>query len=510
VILLKNGRWLGLTLLLLLVIQVITAEAEAGVEVPGGPAQTLKADATESGQLQPQAAQATSPDEDPPLRLPGWLADILGQTPEPQSVRLPAWVPRVLGAQATIINQGALPFHSPYRDANSFKANGDNEITQTYGIYLGAQLLGTPATPSLQAYLDAELFKGSGISSGGGLGGYTNGDVVRQGGVALPKDPYIARGYGRVTLPLALTTHAVERGMDHLAGAEPDRLLELKLGKFASNDDFDLNRYANSTRTQFMNWSLWQNTAWDYPADTRGYTNGVMIAWITPRWTARVGSYQVVTRANGFVFDEDVLRDHGDVAELTVQPGPWGTVLRVMAYANWSRASVYRDAVEQARLTGDTPAVNRGGRPGRVKYGVGLNLEQPLADDGETGLFMRFGWNDGRTASWMYTEVDQTLSAGAQISGVHWGRPADRLGVGYAIDWLSDDHRDYLAAGGQGFMLGDGRLTYGLERVVEIYYNWQLLRSVHVSPDYQFIQNPGYNRDRGPAHVIGGRLRVSF
>ena len=446
------------------------------------------------------------PLEVPPLKLPAWLGEILGGTPEPQGARLPGWFPRLLGAQATAIDQWVLPFRSPYRDANSFKANGDDEITQTYGVYLGSRL-----TTSLQLYLDVEMFKGAAISNATGLGGLTNGDVVRQGAVNLSTDPYIARAYFRYVIPLSPATERVDRAMDHLPGQDPERRVEIKFGRLASTDDFDQNRYANSTRTQFMNWSLWNNSAWDYPADTRGFDQGIMVAWITPTCAFRGGSYQMHTFANGNTLDEHVWNARGDVVELALQPRPdWGTVVRLLGYVNQARMGIYRDAIAKAKQTGQTPDIRQDDHPGRIKWGGGLNIEQPLADAGETGVFLRLGYNDGKTESFAFTEVDRLASVGVQLSGGHWRRPTDRVGIAYALDGLSPEHRHYLEQGGAGFVLGDGRLTYGLERILEVYYNWQLLRYVHVSPDYQYIENPGYNRDRGPAHVFGLRVRVSF
>lgn len=417
----------------------------------------------------------------------------------------PEWWPRFLSAQITVIWQRLFPLHSPYEGENSFPGRGDSQVSHTYGLYLGSQV-----TTHLQAYLDVEMARGTGVNRGAGVGGYTNGDVIRIGSVDLGEDPYIARAYVRYVVPLSGETETVDRDIDHLPGQQPVRRVEIKLGKLAATDDFDLNRYANSTRAQFMNWGLFNNTAWDFAADTRGYSNGIMLAWITPRWTLRLGSYQMPTKANGNVFDNDILRAHGDNLELTLRPNELGTVVRLLAYANHARMGEYRVALDRARANGTTPSITLDERPGRLKYGFGINVEQPLADGGETGAFLRVGWNDGHTEEFTFTEVDGHLSAGVQVSGVNWGRPEDRVGVGAALHWLSPEHREYLAAGGSGFMLGDGRLTYGVERLFEVYYRWQLGRFVQIGPDFQYIDNPGYNRDRGPASLFSLRLRLSY
>jgi carbohydrate-selective porin OprB len=170
----------------------------------------------------------------------------------------------------------------------------------------------------------------------------------------------------------------------------------------------------------------------------------------------------------------------------------------------------YRDALAAAASTAEPPSVQDDDRPGRHKFGVGGNVELPLADNGDTGVFARWGWNDGRTESFAFTEVDRTLSAGGQISGVRWSRPNDRFGIAYVVDGLSRDHRDYLAAGGSGFVLGDGRLNYGHEQILEWYYSWQIIPHVWLSPDFQLIHNPGYNQDRGPARFASMRLHLEY
>jgi high affinity Mn2+ porin len=398
-----------------------------------------------------------------------------------------------------------LPFHRPYRDANGFKANGDNQMSQTYGLYLGSQL-----TTRLQFYSDLEMFKGEGISNATGLGGLTDGDVIRSGSVQLAKNPYVARAYVRYVLPLSAETERIGRAMDQIPGPEPVRRVEIKFEKFATNDDLDQNRYANSPRTQFLNWSLWNNTAWDFAADTRGFSYGLLLAWVNPAWAVRVGSMMMPTVANGNTLDEHIWRARGNNVELTLRPGGAGTVIRMLGYVNQARMGIYQDAIAKAPETGTAPDIREDDNPGRIKWGVGLNLEQPLADEGDTGIFACLGWNDGKTETFAFTEVDRLATVGLQLGGVHCGRPKDLLGVAYAFDGLSREHRHYLEPGGAGFVLGDGKLNYALEQILEGYYRIQLLRYVQTSLDYQFIQNPAYNRDRGPAHVIAGRLRVSF
>ncbi|MFI5236010.1 MAG: carbohydrate porin [Gemmatimonadales bacterium] len=419
----------------------------------------------------------------------------------------PLWHPELLGAQFSLIGQGLFPFSSPYAGPMSLTARGDAEVSHTYGLYAGIRL----ARP-LDAYLDVEMARGAGVGHATGLAGITNGDVIRQGSADLGEAPYLARAFLRYTIGLTGATigrvDSLARGMDQLAALAPSSRIEIQAGKFAASDLFDQNRYANSTRTQFENWALFQNTAWDFAADTRGYTNGIAVAWITPRWTLRVGSFQMPRLANGNAFDGDIARARGDNIELALNALPQGGVVRILGYVNHARMGSYAEALAIGEAGHVPPDIAADDAPGRVKYGVGMNIEQPLADGGETGAFARFGWDDGATESFAFSEVDSHLSGGLQLSGVHWGRPADHLALAFVSQGISALHQDYLAAGGRGFLLGDGALTYGRETILEAYYRLQLGRYTEIGPDLQQIWNPGYNRDRGPASILSLRINL--
>lgn len=417
------------------------------------------------------------------------------------------WTVRALGTQINVIGQDLRPFHSPYAGVvNSLRARGDSKISHAYGAYVGAQ-----AGRYLQGYLDVEMIRGKGISSVTGLAGPTNGDVLRQGTFDLGNGPYVARAFVRYTVSLAgKNVDTLQRGIDQLPGTISSRRVEITAGKLAASDLFDLNRYANTTRQQFMNWDLFNNTAWDFAADTRGYSNGVAVAWIHPLWTLRVGSFQMPTVANGNKFDSDLRRARGDHVELTLVAPQTGTIARFLGYMNHGRMGNYADALAKGRGANTLPDIAADGTPGRSKYGYGVNLEQPLADGGETGAFARFGWSDGKNESFVFTEVDRHVSAGFQLSGVHWGRKDDRVGIAGVQTGIVQVHRDYLNAGGLGFLLGDGKLNYGPEQLVETYYRAQIGTYFQVGPDVQYIRNPGYNRDRGPATVLSLRVNLRY
>jgi high affinity Mn2+ porin len=420
--------------------------------------------------------------------------------------------PMLLGAQYTYILQHQDGLHSPYAGPLSLNPDGDTQPTHTLGVYVGW----APVSWA-QAYLDVEKFMGAGVSNATGLAGLTNGDVVREGASSLKKQFYIARSYLRFMLLLGDAVAPVVRGQDQVPGTEASTRLEFKVGRMALPDDFDQNSYAGSPRTQFLNWSLWANTAWDYAANTRGYTDGFVIGYLSPSWSLKYGAYLMPVLANQQTLESSFRRARGQNLQLTLSPWSSGTVVRLLAYFNTARMGDYAEALRIAAASGTTPNIVADDREGRHKHGFGVNAEQPLADEGATGVFLRWGWNDGHTESFAFTEVEQVATLGGQLAGTHWRRPDDRLGLALVSEALSGEHRDYLAAGGAGFLLGDGRLSYGREQILEAYYRLQYLWPQQpgpvrwqVGPDFQYIRNPGYNRDRGPARFWAVRLHLEY
>ncbi len=417
-----------------------------------------------------------------------------------------SWRAYLLGTQANVIGQHLRPFGSPYEGTNSLRSRGDSKISHAYGVYGGID-----ARHGFQGYLDVEMIRGKGISSVVGLAGPTNGDVLRQGTIDLGSGPYVARAFVRYTKPLASgSSDTLERAQDQVPTIVSSHRLEITAGKFAVTDLFDVSRYANTTRLQFMNWALFNNSAWDFAADTRGYSNGIAAAWIHPLWAVRVGSLQMPVLANGNKFDSHLDNARGDQAELTVTSRATGTVARFLVFMNHGRMGNYAEALAIARATNTVPDIAADDKPGRAKYGWGLNLEQPIADGGESGAFARLGWSDGKNESFVFTEVDRHMSGGVQLSGAHWGRRSDRVGVAGVRTEIVQVHRDYIAAGGLGVLLGDGRLNYSTEEIVETYYREQLGDYFQAGPDAQYIRNPGYNPGRGHATVPAHRVNFRY
>jgi len=315
----------------------------------------------------------------------------------------------------------------------------------------------------------------------------------------------------RATLPLDDDREHVDGDLLQIGGDRPTRRLVFTGGVLATTDVFDTNRYASSTRTEFLNWTYIANPAYDFAADTRGYTRGAAAEWIENTWAIRAGAFQMPSVANGIDLDGDVAHAHGDQIEFEAHPVALRdrpAVVRLMGYVNNARMGNYRRALAIAARDGGTPDITATRRQGRVKYGVTLNLEQPIANDGETGLFARLGWNDGQTETFAYTEAEWTASVGAQVSGASWRRPWDRVGAAAGANGLGDPHADYLARGGLGFELGDGRLHYRPETIVELYYLVKPLSWIALTADYQLLVDPGSNRDRGPVSVVGVRVHI--
>lgn len=400
--------------------------------------------------------------------------------------------------QTTVITQWSGPFRSPYSGPHSFLSEHQWATSDT-----GTLFLGTHCWNGAELYFDPEIAGGRGLSDVYGVGSFPNGDITRVG--RLEPTPYVARLYLAQTVGLGGEQENIESGPNQLACCKDISRLTFIVGKMAATDWFDNNAYSHDPRTQFMNWALMYNGAWDYPADVRGYSYGMVGELNQKSWALRYGIFSEPAVANGDVLDSAFHVAHAQVVELENRykihdrPGK----LRWMFYWNRAHMGNYREALE---LMPVDPDITLTETYRSVKYGFGLNIEQQVTDN--LGVFFRWGWNDGHTETWAFTEIDRTVSFGLVLKGEKWDRPQDQVGMGMAISGISSAHADYLAAGGLGFELGDGRLNYGAEIAWETYYRYQVLKnkSIWISPDLQLIGNPGYNQDRGP--VVVGTVRV--
>jgi hypothetical protein len=410
-----------------------------------------------------------------------------------------------ISGQGNLILQWHPTFPADYSGPNSLHANAENATSRVYTLFLGMQV-----THTTEVFLDVESAGGRGISDALGLAGFTNLDVVRN--PTLGAVPYLARLMIRQIIPLSSEEVPAERGPFGLATSLPVRRIEIRIGKFGLPDFFDLNGGGSDSHLQFMNWTVDNNGAWDYAAQTRGYTDGAIVEYDDRTWSVRFAEAMMPKVANGINLDANLFRAHSENLEtefrrnfLLNQPG----VIRVLAYVNHANMGSYRDAINNFLAGEETrPDIISTRRQGRVKYGFGLNFEQDLVE--QFGLFGRLGWSDGRNESFAYTEVDRTLELGFYFKGKLWRRANDRAGAVTSINALTNSHARYLALGGVGFLLGDGALTYGPEEIAEAYYTLHVWRGVFASFDLQHINNPGYNQDRGPVVVPGLRVHVDF
>jgi len=440
-------------------------------------------------------------------RAPGASADpILTMTPHSESA--PYWV----SGQANSIFQMHGHFHSPYEGANSLRNIFETKASEVATLYLGYQWHANTRY-NTDFIVDFENAGGRGISQALGLAGVTNVDVVRNPN--LGSSPYLARG--EIHQVIGLTDEMIdqERSPFALAKSVPARRFEIRLGKMSMPDVMDLNSVGSDSHLQFTNWTIVNNGAWDYAADTRGYTVAGVLEYDDRAWSARYAIAAMPVVANGLDLDWAISRAHGQNWEFELRKGLFSAQLkhpgavRVLSYVNNAHMGNYRQSVQQF-LAGKVavPDILQTERFGAVKYGFGLNTEQEMTDN--LRLFARFGWNDDRNESFAYTEVAQTFQVGGDYKGSQWSRPNDKAGVALVSNAIKRDHQNYLHYGGSGFLLGDGNLNYGRENILEWYYNAHLWRGFFAMVGGSFIDDPGYNRDRGPLSVPSVRVHVDF
>ena len=405
--------------------------------------------------------------------------------------------------QATYVWQGQPAFNSPYSGPHSLDARHEKSYSFTATAALGFR-----PWQDAEMYFDPEVAQGVPLSNLNGLGGFTNGEISR----VTSSNPtlYRARLFLRQTWGFGGDTQAVESDMNQLAGTVNRRRMVLTAGNLSVLDLFDDNAYAHDPRTQFLNWALMTHGAYDYAADARGYSWGVALEYYYDDWAVRAGRFLQPKQPNQLALDPRIFQHYGDQAEIERGYAVFerSGKLRLLAFRNRAVMARYDDALDLAARTGTVPDLNMVRNGEQVKHGFGLNLEQSLTEN--VGAFARASWADGQTETYAFTEIDRSTSGGISIKGERWGRGDDTLGIAFARNDLSTAHRDYLAAGGLGFFLGDGRLNYGSEQILEAYYRFQLGAYVQLSPDVQYIANPGDNRDRGPAQVYSLRLHIAL
>lgn len=405
--------------------------------------------------------------------------------------------------QTTYIYQYKPAFHSPYEGPNSLKGEKEEQNSLTATLFLGIRLW-----KNAEFYFNPEIAGGSGLSGALGMAGSSNGETFRVGNPTPTL--YLARAVLKQTIPLTKEVDTVQDTYNQLPVLDPKRYIRFYLGKYSLGDLFDNNNFSNSPRDQFINWALMNNGAWDYAANVRGYTYSATAMVVLNKMQYKIGVASLPYVANGaklnINFKDSFALAINAEADRKFQIGKRAGNVRLLVYYNNANMGSYRQALDP---TPNKPDVISTRAYGRTKWGWGINADQQIGD--HAGVFGRIGWNDGLNETWCFTEIDRTASLGFSINGNTWKRDNDAAGVAVVVNGLSPIHKEYLAAGGIGFMLGDGLLNYAPESIAEAYYKINLKKlPIWFTGDYQFVLNPGYNKDRGPVSIFSFRTHIAF
>jgi hypothetical protein len=488
-----GGRGAGLSLALSLALAFVL-----GAAAPAAWAQPQDASAST------QTAASASPSADNPPSPPSDAnADPQATFPHFKNTRF--W----LSGQANFIFQTHPDFHADYSGPHSLSADYEKATSRVMTLYTGVRL-----NNSTELLVDIEEAGGAALSEGFGLAGNTDLDIVRN--PLLSKAPYLARGMIHKVFALSKDKVESQRTFLSLFDELPRRRLEIRFGKFSLPDFCDQNSVGSDTHLQFINWSVDNNGAFDYAADTRGYTVGLVADYEDRNWGFRFAEALMPKVANGIDLVWRPWQVHAENWEYELRHGvipKKSGVVRLLGYTNYANMGIYRDAVAQfLNHTSPKPETvpDITNHPWHItrKYGFGINLEQNLTRN--VTAYARWGWDNGKTESFAYTEIDLTFNQGVGFNGALWHRKQDRAGIAVVTNGIKKDHQVYLADGGLGFLLGDGGLRYGRENIFESYYTAHVWRGIYIAPGVQHINNPGYNRDRGPVVVPTLRAHVEF
>ena len=406
-------------------------------------------------------------------------------------------------AQATIIPQYHFSFNAPYTGQNSLLPGEPVKTSLTLTAYLAYR-------PFKHTYLvfNPEAAGGSGLSKTLGIAGFPNGEVYRVGD-PKPK-PFLARLYAEQRIPLSAVKQQVEDDQNQIKEYTNSEYISIVAGKFSLTDFFDDSQISHDPRSQFLNWSFMGSGGWDYPANTRGYTDGIIVQALWHDMALRYAITAMPTEANGpnltfkpgkatgmvWEFEKTHLFKKSETKYTTVHAG---------FFVNKANMGNYRESINNAGS--GKPDITDSRLSGRSKWGFYGSWE---TNNGPVHHFIRASYNDGKNETWAFTEIDRSIATGFRFDGSLWKRKKDYTGIAYVSNGLSSDHRAYLTKGGYGFIIGDGQLNYGHENIIEWYYHFQLLTYISISPDYQFVWHPAYNKDRGPVHIIGLRIHAEF
>lgn len=410
--------------------------------------------------------------------------------------------------QTTIIPQYHFDFNSPYSGDNSLEAH---EVPRT--SFSGTAFFNYKAFKNTYLVFNPEAAGGKGLSKTLGIAGFPNGEVYRVGD-PKPK-PFIARLYAEQRFPLSGKKEMVEDDLNQVKEYTNKEYISVILGKFSLTDFFDDSQISHDPRTQFMNWALMGNGGWDYPANTRGYTMGTVIQAYVSDWAFRTALVAMPIEANGAEMQFKFGKAMGWITEvekthLFKRDEMHFSTVHAGFFINYAHMGNYRQSINNAMVSSSFPSypdIEDSRLYGRSKAGYYISFDNHF---GKIHHFIKNSWNDGKNETWAFTEIDHSTTTGLQFDGELWKRKNDRFSIAYVNNGLSADHREYLSRGGYGFLIGDGKLNYGHEQIFEAYYSINIRKKINLTPDYQFVLHPAYNKDRGPVHIIALRLHAEF
>jgi|HubBroStandDraft_1064217.scaffolds.fasta_scaffold12849_3 high affinity Mn2+ porin len=399
--------------------------------------------------------------------------------------------------QATYVEQETQGFNAPYSGPNSLSPNSGRETIDTT-LFAGARLWS-----GAEAWINPEIDQGHGLDNTLGVAAFPSGTAYKVG----KNQPYLRlpRLFVRQTLDLDDNREDTGGGANAFEARHSADRWVFTVGKFGVTDVFDTNQYAHDPRNDFLNWAVVDAGTFDYAADAWGYTVGAAAEWYQGAWTLREGVFDLSNVPNSTHLDPGFHEFQMDVElERRYELHGLGGRVLLTVFDNRARMALLDEAVASGNPS-DLAAV----RSYRSRVGASVGLEQPLSAD--LGVFARAGKAAGNAEIYEFTDIDRTVSGGLSLKGSRWGRPGDTIGLALIDDGISAERERYLNAGGLGILVGDGKLPHpGPEEIVETYYEVALLARVHLTLDYQWVNNPAYNRDRGPVSIVAVRLHAQL
>jgi high affinity Mn2+ porin len=435
--------------------------------------------------------------QDVRLGLNYQLGDDLHSANGPTAPKSDVWS---IHGQSTFVDQYANPFRSPYVGQNSLIPNQSRE-TWDVTFYAGLRLW-----QGAEFWFNPEIDQGFGLSGTVGVAGFPSGESYKVGAVY----PYarLHRMFIRQTIDLGGKSETVDPDINQFGGSQTADRLVITFGKLTVTDIFDVNKYSHDPRKDFLNWALIDTGTFDYAADAWAFTYGSALEWYQGPWTYRAGLFDLPIVPNSTDLDPTFqqLQAIGEIErryEFEGQPGK----IAMTGFLTRGRLAKYSDAVLLAAVTGGTPSLSAVSHY-TSRTGISFNAEQQIVPD--IGFFARAGYVSPNVQQDAFTDMTATAAAGFAFSGNAWGRPGDSVGIAGVVNSISKQAQAYFNAGGLGALVGDGKLPQpGPEEIIETYYTVPIA-SVRATVDYQFINNPAYNEQRGPVSVIGVRLHSQF